>query len=533
MKTTLVLCGMALAMAACAAPDPMLPGTLTVRAALTQSTAGALGQLRAFARSSTRTQDIELTGVVDWTSSDPSVVSVRTDGQAAFLTPGRALISARLGREVATSELWVSAPPTLEVVPGVATLSAGQRQQFRAVLSSGGVVRDVTPQAVWRFDGSLSATDVAGEAVAVMPGPGTAQATLGALTSLRALGVRAPDMESLRVEFDSPVLRPGLTTSAKLFVRRVDGSEADVSTRAVWSSSDPDVATVEQGSGSLSFQAHGTGFTVVKAQASGLEVSVGLTVEPLRVSTLEVSGGVARLAMGESTRLSVRASMEDGSTQAVTEAQFMADDPAVLSVTPSGLIEAVGLGKAQILTTWRGALAVHEVEVTDARLLELLPSTPALRLAPGQTGELAFSGRYTDGSTRNVGALARVSSAGAVSVRPGPYAVELTGVTTGTEQLVVEVGGRESTLPVEVSAEPLAELVLTLNGDDLAVATARWADGLTMDVTQLAHWKVSPGDPAQVDDVAGTRGHVTYSAAGDVLLLAEFAGTTSSMLIAR
>lgn len=66
-----------------------------------------------------------------------------------------------------------------------------------------------------------------------------------------------------------------------------------------------------------------------------------------------------------------------------------------------------------------------------------------------------------------------------------------------------------------------------------AVATAMWADGLELDVTQLADWSIAQNPSAHVDNTPGLRGALSLGGPGDVLVAVQFAGVTSTLLLVR
>ncbi|EOD56928.1 Ig domain-containing protein group 2 domain-containing protein, partial [Aeromonas molluscorum 848] len=111
---------------------------------------------------------------------------------------------------------------------------------------------------------------------------------------------------------------------------------------------------------------------------------------------------------------------------------WVSSDPAVATVSLTGLVTAVGAGTATITGTLDGQTVTLMVTVTSATLNPngLSITTPPLTLAAGLTAQLAANGSYDDGSnldvtasvswTSSAPAVATVSPSGLVTaVAPG------------------------------------------------------------------------------------------------------------------
>ncbi|WP_236611696.1 Ig-like domain-containing protein, partial [Aeromonas molluscorum] len=132
-------------------------------------------------------------------------------------------------------------------------------------------------------------------------------------------------------------------------------------------------------------------------------------------------------------QLAATGSYSDGTTVDVTASvSWVSSDPAVATVSLTGLVTAVGAGTATITGTLDGQTVTLMVTVTSATLNPngLSITTPPLTLAAGLTAQLAANGSYDDGSnldvtasvswTSSAPAVATVSPSGLVTaVAPG------------------------------------------------------------------------------------------------------------------
>lgn len=136
---------------------------------------------------------------VQWSSSNPRVLSVNEVGLVTAVAAGRASVTARIGTLERTLEMQVlaSAVASLTVEPGVTDARTGDVLRFRAVAkdAQGREITGVTP--VWSFSPGQGMLDADGSFVGYEPGSYTVTASLGnrsadAVVTLTARGVRRP-----------------------------------------------------------------------------------------------------------------------------------------------------------------------------------------------------------------------------------------------------------------------------------------------------------------------------------------------------
>lgn len=136
---------------------------------------------------------------VQWSSSNPRVLSVNEVGLVTAVAAGRASVTAKVGTVERTLEMQVlaSAVASLTVEPGVTDARTGDVLRFRAVAkdAQGREITGVTP--VWSFSPGQGMLDADGSFVGYEPGSYTVTASLGnrsadAVVTLTARGVRRP-----------------------------------------------------------------------------------------------------------------------------------------------------------------------------------------------------------------------------------------------------------------------------------------------------------------------------------------------------
>ncbi|MBA3852948.1 MAG: hypothetical protein C0503_00955 [Gemmatimonas sp.] len=136
---------------------------------------------------------------VQWSSSNPRVLTVNEVGLVTAVATGRARLTAKVGEIERTHEIQVIATQvaTLSVEPGVTDGRTGDVLRFRAIArdAQGREIAGVTP--VWSFSPGQGMLDADGSFVGYEPGSYTVTASLGnrtadAVVTLAARGVRRP-----------------------------------------------------------------------------------------------------------------------------------------------------------------------------------------------------------------------------------------------------------------------------------------------------------------------------------------------------
>lgn len=136
---------------------------------------------------------------VQWSSSNPRVLTVNDVGLVTAVAAGRARLTAKVGEIERTHEIQVIATQvaTLSVEPGVTDGRTGDVLRFRAIArdAQGREIAGVTP--VWSFSPGQGMLDADGSFVGYEPGSYTVTASLGnrtadAVVTLAARGVRRP-----------------------------------------------------------------------------------------------------------------------------------------------------------------------------------------------------------------------------------------------------------------------------------------------------------------------------------------------------
>lgn len=241
-----------------------------------------------------------------------------------------------------------------------------------------------------------------------------------------------------------------------------------------------------------------------------------------------VTSGSASLPKGISEQFIATGIYSDGSKQSLTaSAAWSSSNPAVATISNSGVAAAVGAGTTTITATAGITSLSYNLTVTNAALNYISVTPPAPSVGVGQTRQLTATGAFSDGSTLDITSsvswsssnisIAKVNSSAttpvglATGVSPGT--VIITANSSGTNQILASttltvagygVSGLLSLLPAATSVVLQNNLTddVTLSADGTFMFNTPLATGATYNVTVLT--QPTGVHPCNVVDGSGT-----------------------------
>lgn len=453
----------------------------------------------------------DVTAEATWSSSDPAVASVSAAGIALALQPGTTSVSAGVGVLSATATLTVTPASltSLALSPAVASVPAGATQAFTAQAAfSDGSSRDVTASVSWSVSlPAVAAVTSPGLVRGLAVGTATVSTSMLGLEASATLTVTDAVLVSLAIAPDVAVTPVGVPVAFTATGAYSDGSSRDVTRQASWSAADASIATLSPSGVATPLRA---GSTTVGASLDGAVATSTLTVQPVALLDLVVTPSSVTLPAGLQQSVTVIGTFSDTSTQDVTaQVSWTSSDASVASASAGGVVTGVAPGAAQLTAAFMGREARCDVTVTAALLTGLSLTPASATVAAGYTVQLAASGTFSDGSTRDVTGQARWTSGNAavatVATGPGP-AGQVRAVAPGTTLVTASLAGVSASAPVAVTEAQLAALSLSpsmpSSPSGLSVtfaATGVFSDGTVRDVTTQVTWASSEATVATID----------------------------------
>src|SRR5438445_460839 len=337
--------------------------------------------------------------------------------------------------------------------PASATLSMGATQQLSATPkdAAGNVLtgRVITWTSSNAAIASVSAT---GLVTGVAAGAVTITATSEGQSGTAAGTVSTVPVASVVVSPATANVLVGTTT--QLTATPKDAAGSVLTGRAVaWTSSSVAVATVSA-TGLVTGVA--VGAATITATSEGQSGTAAVTVSTVPVASVVVSPAAANVSVGGTTPLSATPKDAAGSVLTGRAVTWTSSNPAIATVSATGLVTGVAAGSATITATSEGktgsaAVTVSVVPVASVTVSPVtpvvlvgatVPLTATLKDAAGNV----LSGRSVTWSS-NAPAIATVSSTGLV-----------TGVAAGAATIIATSEGKAATAAVTVNLVPVASV---------------------------------------------------------------------------
>jgi uncharacterized protein YjdB len=326
-----------------------------------------------------------------------------------------------------------------------------------------------------------------------MPGPSSQQ---GKNTNQK--------LSSLAISPVNPVVAIGDNARFALTGIFSDGSKQDLTPTATWTSSNPDVASVDK-SGTAVAKLPGT--TVIEAVSGSVSASVTLTVPPATLMSISITPPGPSVPKGSSVQVAATAAFTDGSAKDVTSSvTWASSDPSIAGVNSLGLVMGAAPGAATITASSGVIRGAAVLTVLQPVLISLSITTPAASVAKGRTQQLTVSGTFSDGTPQDVtGKVAwAISPASVATVSPtGLVSTLAAGIATVT----AISGSISATAVINVSPAVLTSLAITPPNPSVTkgksqqlTVTGTFTDASTQNITTTVAWTVSPANVVAVSN---------------------------------
>ncbi len=315
---------------------------------------------------------------VQWTSQDPTIATVTSDGVVTARTTGDADIvatSAGVAGMTKVKVTGVTPPPVASILLSVdqTSLSAGHFTFATATtLDANG--QPLVGRAITWSTGDptvLSAVVLNGTKAKVnarAQGTAAITATSEGKNATVTINVGAPTVAVVAASLASSSIVVGQTTLASAIPE--DGFGNPLSGHAVtWTSLDPTIATVSS-SGVVTGVAPGA--VIIRATSDGVTGDASLTVTAVPVASVTTTLSSSTLTVGQTTQGTAIARDAGGNMLTGRSVAWSSLNTAVATVSISGLVTAIAPGNAVIRAT-------VESKTGDATVVVNAPAAPVCR----------------------------------------------------------------------------------------------------------------------------------------------------------
>jgi len=294
--------------------------------------------------------------------------------------------------------------------------------------------------------------------------------------------------------------------------RYSDKSSKDLSTQASWTSSAPNVATVDN-TGKVTAVFSGT--TTITAAFGGFNASTTLTVNA-QLTSIAVSPSKPQIAKDTTQQFTATGSFNDNTQKALTsQVTWGSSNTSIATINNSpglqGLATGLIPGTVTITATSGSITGSAQLNVSNANLVSIAvtPANQTVNLA--SLHQLTATGTFDDSTTQNISGIvtwsssatsvATMTSTGLVSaVGLGPATILATSGSISGSTGVTVVAANVSTL--KIAPDP-AQIAMGTNRQMTATATLN--DGSTLNVTVVkgVSWSSSNTTVATIGPASG------------------------------
>lgn len=461
-----------------------------------------------------------VTSLATWSSSDENVADV-LGGVITGYKQGTAVITAKYGTKTTTIPVTVDQTSKLTVDDQSVFLKPEEEQQITlTAVYPDETTKDVTSTAIWSSSDSGIAYVYKGKIYGYTAGTATITGTYGDKSITVEVDVAVARYLDLSEE--SLSLNTNSSSSLTLNATYADGSTEDVTSQAVWTSSDEIVAFVKKGA-VTTYKTSGT--ATISASYGTLETT--MEVEVGAVNKLIVDQENVFLQVGDDQQLKLTAVAGNGSSSDVTTTATWTSSDKAIALVSKGLITGYSVGTATITGTYNGSTVTITVDVGTARHLALSETT--LNMAVNASKALTLTATFADETTSDVTAqatwtssdeaVAFVTKGTITSYAEGNVTISASyGAKTVSANLSV---GKSNKLSVDDDS-----VFVRLNGTQQLVLTALDADSAPSNVTASAVWTSSDDNIATV-----TKGLIKGYKTGSATVTAVYGGKTVTITV--
>ncbi len=461
-----------------------------------------------------------------WHSEHSDIAVVSDRGVVTGILPGAVRIAASVEGVPGYSSITVLQKPPASIGLSSSTLAliVGQESRLQATVrdADGGVLGDAPVE--WKSSAAGVATvDDDGLVRGVAAGTAKITATSGEVSAQATVTVSPIPANAVVVSPGEATVFVGKTVTLKATV--TDASGDPLTGRPIsWKTSAASVATVST-SGVVTAKAPGK--ATITATSEGKSGTSTITVELVPVATVDMNPGELRLEIGKTGTITATPKASDGTPLTGRDIDWKSRDPAVATVSQSGVVTAKSTGSTIVEATSEGRTGVTLVTVADIPVSSVVVTPDADTLVVGKSVTLVaktydaasneLSGRDIDWTSSNDD-VATVSSAGKViALAPGSVTITATSEGKSDKATMTVIAAVSS---VAVSPDSIS---LIVGKTSTLAAAVKDADGNTLGGRAVS-WKSDKTGVATV----GSDGAVTAVAPGIAMITATSEGKNGS-----
>ncbi|MUK43679.1 hypothetical protein GNP61_19210 [Aliivibrio fischeri] len=456
-----------------------------------------------------------MTGSVNWFSSDTSLASITSAGLVTGISEGEVNVHATLGSITSNSvELTVIAAEleSIQITPPGASIAKGNTQQYAAIgYYSDDQNVDITDSVTWISSNPALVTISSGVSGGLANGDHEGQVKISAefnsnVSNEAALSVTAAKIVSIQITPATVSIAEGNTQRYLATATYTDNSTADVTNSVSWSSSDTGLATIDA-------QGLATGVGIGEVQVIAVKDGISsneaiLTIISASVVSIQVTPPTKSIAKGDTQQYVAMATYNNSTTKDVSHSvSWSSSNTGAATITSEGLATGITEGVVTIRASLNGVSSNSASLTITSAVIRSLQITPAVQSIPkGSRHQYTAKATYSDNSTSDVTGRVNWNSSDR-----GIATITSTGLAQGVIEGEVSISGslngisgNDATLTV--TAVAIQSLVLTPETASIVRGTtqqysaiATYSDNSTIDATLTGSWSSSSSRIATIN----------------------------------
>ncbi len=306
---------------------------------------------------------LNITTQCSWSSSNTVSVTVGSRGIVTAVALGSSTITATKGAIMGTAIVNV-VPPTLTSITVTPTnqliVKTGTVTYTATGHFSDGSTQDLTGTAVWTSSKTTVATMAANVATGVGAGATTITATSGGIQGSTPLTVSTAALTSITIAPATMNLPIGFSAQLAATGHFADGSTANLTSIAVWTTSSAGAVTVTDGKVTAVSAAPAT----ITATSNGVMGTAVVTGDTATLVSISVTPATNTVTVGHTKALVATGTFSDTSTLVITtQVVWSSSNAAIATVGTAGVVTAVASGGATIRATNGAVMGTATVTV--------------------------------------------------------------------------------------------------------------------------------------------------------------------------
>jgi trimeric autotransporter adhesin len=394
--------------------------------------------------------------------------------------------------------------------------------------------KDLSTQASWSSSAQNVATvDSTGKVTAVFSGTATITAALGSVSASTTVTVN-PQLVSIAVTPAKPQIAKETTQQFTATGSFNDGTHQNLTSQVSWSSSDNNIASVNNSPG-LQGLATGLipGTVTITATSGAISGSAQLNVSNANLVSIAVTPANSTMNLATLQQFTATGTFDDSTTQNISGiVTWSSSTPGVATVTATGLVSAVGKGSTTISASDGSISASTGVTVSLANVTSLHITPDPAQIAIGTNRQMIATATLNDGSTLDVTITNGVNwtSSNTAVATIGQGNGLAVSKSVGPTTISVTFGSQSASTSLDVTAATITSISVAPNNTTIApgtnqrfTATGTFSDGSTQNITGVSNWASNNSNLATVGNSSGgSKGLATGISQGTANISASF-----------